>query len=164
MYRGFDLKLDNIKNDVYHSIGIGVKENGKKIIRQKLVDFLSPDGSLSGTEIMENWFPTVDADVFLSHSHKDEKLALTVAGLLKEKLNLNVFIDSIVWGYSERLLKNIDDKYCRNDGEKTYSYDKRNYTTSHVNLMLSNALNKMIDNCECIIFLNSPPLARAQCH
>ncbi len=37
-----------------------------------------------------------------------------------------------------------------------YDYDTRNKTTSHVNIMLATALNKMIGHCECVIFLNTP--------
>ena len=32
----------------------------------------------------------------------------------------------------------------------------RNYTTSHVHMMLSTALTEMIDKTECIIFFNTP--------
>ena len=38
----------------------------------------------------------------------------------------------------------------------SYSYEKRNYSTSHVHMMLSVALTKMIDNTECLFFLNTP--------
>lgn len=32
----------------------------------------------------------------------------------------------------------------------------RNYSTSHINLMLMNSLNIMIDKCEALFFLNTP--------
>jgi hypothetical protein len=44
----------------------------------------------------------------------------------------------------------------RNDGESTYNYKKRNYSTSHVHMMLSTALSMMIDKTECLFFLNTP--------
>ena len=37
----------------------------------------------------------------------------------------------------------------------SYDYDKRNYSSSHVHMMLSIALSRMIDNCETVFFLNS---------
>lgn len=42
------------------------------------------------------------------------------------------------------------------DTEDTYSYEKRNHTTSHVHIMLSSALTEMLDKCECAIFFNTP--------
>ena len=76
--------------------------------------------------------------------------------MLNEKFGLKVFIDSQVWGYIYDLQKEIDDEYCKNEGEKnSYSYNKRNVSTSHVHLMLSNALRKMIDSCDFFFFLDS---------
>lgn len=51
------------------------------------------------------WFPKINADIFLSHSHKDEKLIIAFAGWLKDTFNLDVFIDSCIWGYSNDLQK-----------------------------------------------------------
>ena len=59
-----------------------------------------------------NWFPQIKADIFISHSHKDEDLALALAGWLKVSFGLTAFIDSCVWGYANDLLKMIDYKYC----------------------------------------------------
>ena len=78
------------------------------------------------------------------------------AGWLWEKFRLRSFIDSGVWGYSDHLLKKIDDKYCQNEGGQTYSYEKRNYSTAHVHMMLNVALCRMIDKTECVFLLNTP--------
>ena len=43
--------------------------------------------------------------------------------------------------------------YCSNG--TSFDYDKRNYSTSHVHMMLSIALSRMIDKCESVFFLNS---------
>lgn len=37
-----------------------------------------------------------------------------------------------------------------------FDYDKRNYSTSHVHMMLSIALTSMIDACETVFLLNTP--------
>lgn len=59
-------------------------------------------------------------------------------------------------GVLRRIIKKIDNKYCYNLRTKTYDYNLRNYTTSHVHMMLSSALTEMIDKTECIIFFNTP--------
>lgn len=50
----------------------------------------------------------------------------------------------------------IDDEYCYQKETNTYNYQKRNYSTSHIHMMLSVALTQMIDNTECLFFLNTP--------
>ena len=42
------------------------------------------------------------------------------------------------------------------NGKATFDYQKRNRSTSHVHMMLSAALAKVMDRAECIIFLNTP--------
>ncbi len=162
MYKGFQLELieedfysDKVFNTFYE-IGktyTSVQENN---IKKTIDSYLFSNGTLNGSNMQENWFPQIKADIFISHSHKDEKLALALAGWLKETFGLTAFIDLCVWGYSNNLLKLIDDVYCRNINRNSYDYDKRNYSTSHVHMMLSVALTQMIDNTECLFFLNTP--------
>ena len=155
MYRAFSLKIAEHVFDEYLEYGKVVKIENNDAAKSGLDAFFDGDGSLFATKIMDNWFPKVKADVFLSHSHKDENLAIGLAGWLKDKFDISSFIDSCVWGYSDELLKKLDKRFClQNDGY--YSYSKRNITTSHVNMMLATSLTKMIDQCECIIFLNTP--------
>ena len=108
------------------------------------------------SKISAKWFPEVHADIFLSHSHQDERLVVQLAGWLKKQFGLTSFIDSTAWGYSETLLKMIDDQYCQDKESGIYSYQKRNRTTSHVYMMLTIALTKMLDSCECVFFINTP--------
>mgnify|MGYP006078010495 CR=1 FL=1 len=156
MYRGFNLKVTYSDNKELREIGSKINDEFQKEIKERLDGFVLNEGVLSATSIMENWFPQIKADLFLSHSHKDKNTALILSGLLYKKLNIKTFIDSTIWGYSNDLLNIINKKYCYNEERKTYSYEKSNNSSTHVNLMLSNALNRMIDNCECVFFLNTP--------
>ena len=103
-----------------------------------------------------NWFNIGNADICISHSHQDISKVKAFAGWLYDEFELKAFIDSCVWGYCDDLLKQIDDKHCKKNDGKTYDYDRRNYSTSHVHMMLSTALSEMIDNTECIMFYNTP--------
>lgn len=157
MYKGF--QLSRIKPmPQYESTGKHNYLNQKKIITNQLNQYLDYKEVLDGTLMQKDWFPSIHADIFLSHSHADEDLAIQLAGWLKEKLELEVFIDSCVWGYSGELLYTIDEQYCtyKRDGKKLYNYKKRNESTSHVHMMLATALAKMIDKTECLFFLNTP--------
>jgi len=155
MYRGFNI---NLGHDSAPDYQVGLKKNleQKEIINKQLSEFLSPDGVIDGGKLESTWFPQIKADIFISHSHIDEKLAMTLAGWLYMQFGLESFIDSTIWGYADSLLKKIDNEYCLNEGGTTYSYEKRNYSTSHVHMMLSAALAKMMDNTECLFFLNTP--------
>lgn len=157
MFSKFKLKgiqYSNFKD--YEDIGQKYYNQIKMDVQKSLKEFIGTDGVIDGTKLQQNWFPTQQKfSVFLSHSHSDEKLAISLAGFLKKELDLDTFIDSCIWGYSNDLLKEIDEKYCRHANGVSFDYDKRNYSTSHVHMMLSIALSKMIDNCEAIFFLNS---------
>lgn len=129
-----------------------IKEDKDKI-EEKIYSFKIMDKK-DGNKIQANWFPEIEADVFISHSHMDKELAKSLGGYINEKTKLKSFIDSEVWGYSNDLLKHIDNKYCIQD-ENLYSYESRNHSTSHVHMMLSVALMQMISKCRYFIFLDT---------
>lgn len=155
MYKGFNLKT----NKQFSEYGKYMEEyysNLKSDVENNLEKFVCKNGNLDGDKIINDWFPEVKTQVFISHSHSDEELAKNFSGWLKYNFNIDSFIDSCVWGYANDLLKQIDEKYSLFDGESAhYDYNKRNYSTSHVHMMLSTALMNMMDRCECIIFLNT---------
>ncbi|HEM7796288.1 toll/interleukin-1 receptor domain-containing protein [Acinetobacter baumannii] len=135
---------------------IELYKSNKKEVLDDLKNYLLNDGnSLDGDEIQKHLFPEENIDIFLSHSHGDEDKVIKLAILLERK-GLKVFVDSCVWGNAFDLLKVIDKKYCLNTDGSAYNYDKRNYSTSHVYMMLNTALHKMIDNCEVFLFLGTP--------
>ena len=150
------LKGNDIAYNFYHSKGKELFDKQKIIIKRKLEQYVIGDsGVIDGTKLQEDWFPLVNCDIFISHSHKDEDLAIALAGWLYETFGLESFIDSCIWGYADDLLEIIDDEHCRNS-MKSYSYKRRNFSTSHVHMMLNMALMQMIDKTECLFFLNTP--------
>lgn len=162
MYRKFQLReIDSnifaYNTKRYQEIGESILKEQAKEIKTKLQSIVVGDGHiLNGDEIQQNWFPKVECDVFISHSHKDTGLAVAIAGWLYKEFDLLAFVDSEIWGNSQDLLKEIDELFCRNDDGNTYDYLRRNQSTSHVYLMLNMALAQMIDNTECLFFLNTP--------
>lgn len=159
MYSKFNYK----PGDYFYSVIQDCEEEGEKLYKnykqkaeKSLNDFLLKNGKIDGTALQDYWFGNIEADVFLSHSHKDKDDVIAFAGWLKREFGLTSFIDSCVWGYCDDLLKKIDDQYCKIEGKSSYYYESRNCTTSHVHAMLSSALSQMIDKTECIIFFNTP--------
>lgn len=122
-------------------------------IKQKLID---------GTRLQEEWFPSEffdsQFDVFISHAHKDETKVKKLAGYLFEEYGLKSFIDSCYWSYANDLQLELDKWYSKNnrDGEsKLFDYNTSNFMAANVHIMLSMALMKMMDACECLIFVDT---------
>lgn len=157
MHAGFNLNIEDVDLSEHVKHGQEIHSENKNLVRSDLEKLADAKGVLEADKIIENWFPAVNAQIFLSHSHKDEELVIGLAGWLEKKFKLRSFIDSTVWGYADELLKEIDDRNCKNNDKKngTYNYALRNRSTSHVHMMLSTALMDMIDRCECIIFVNT---------
>lgn len=164
MYKGYNLKLE--KNEPQAFLNVtdrdleeyekemdGLKENLKNKLNKEIT--LSNDDNLDGSKIINDWFPNYKADIFISHSHNDIRTAKRLACWLKKEFGLTAFIDSTVWGNNNDLLRIIDNKYAKKPND-LYDYNIRNFTTSHVHMMLATALNDVIYSSECLIFLNTP--------
>lgn len=166
MYKGFNVKITREffedKYEKYHSIGKKVKLTNKITAHEILKKYIHDD-ILDGTEIEDEWFKKMNSDIFISYSHNDSDLVTAFAGWLKSEFNLNVFFDEIIWKEADDLLYEIDKKYCINEDKKTFSYEKRNLSTSHVHSMLTVSILKTIDLAESVMFINtkeSIPIAK----
>ncbi len=161
MYRGYNLRISKASFAKEHfaewaMVGAAFHAEHKQTVKKVLSQFVASDGKVDASKMQENWFPQIHADVFISHSHADQEIAIAFGGWLKSEFGIESFIDSCAWGYSDDLIRMIDDKFCFNEDKGTYSYDRRNRSTSHVYMMLSTALAMMIDRAECTFFLNTP--------
>ena len=68
-----------LENDVYQHIGR---------IKKKLEACINYDKHyIDGDRLEKGLFKEINADVFISHSHADEKLAIAISGWLKKKWN-----------------------------------------------------------------------------
>lgn len=150
----------NMINNCYEKI---IKNDKAKVDKQ-LEDFTEIDENgmeyINISEIKEIYFPILDNyDIFISHSHNDLDYAKQLAVLFYCNYKLKAFIDAPIWEYCDKLIRLIDNKYCvkefRNKKPDLYDYQKRNITTSHVHMILSNALMQMIDKCKYFFFINT---------
>ena len=166
MYRAFnvhitDQEIDTLlknSNQVYDDFLL-ISHSHKQYIQQSLDNFLLPNNSIDVQSLEQDWFPSVDAHVFISHSHKDIELVQKFEKWLYQQFGIKCFVDSKVWGYANDLLKKLDDKYSLLYSENninTYYYEKTIISSSHVHMMLATALLKMIDKINYIFFLNTP--------
>lgn len=157
MYKRYKLEtnidLETLVGE-YSSYGEEIMKSKKSNIKKSLEDYINQDGYIDMSSISDDWFPKINCDIFLSHSHKDADLVKGLVGFFHKLFGIEVFVDSYIWGYCNDLLRELDEKYCLKENS-FFDYDKRNYSTAHVHMMLSSSLNKMINKSECIIFLET---------
>ena len=164
MFSGYNLSLsDNFfkcKEDFSHYKNLGEEHLTNEVYRYKkeIANYINKD-EINGSRIQRDCFPEIEADIFISHSHNDVNLANALAGWIHETFGLKVFIDSNVWIDSNKLLDDLNTNYSDKreelDGSFVYDYKSCNDVSKHVNIMLSIALQKMIDKTECVILLNT---------
>ncbi len=84
MYKGFNLEIEFTQDeiDLFYQKGKDLYSASKTIVSENLKEMFLTNGNLDGTRMQENWFPQIESDIFISHSHSDEKTAITLAGFL----------------------------------------------------------------------------------
>lgn len=160
MFVGFNLNFNNLKiediDDKWFKEGRSYLKEQEIKINENLDMCINKDGTFTCESIQQGWFPKIDSHIFISHSHKDENLAIALAGCLYKTFGLKCFIDSALWGYSNKLLKLIDEKFSWLNKEKNlFDYNSRNLSTAHVHNILTLSLLQMIDKTECLFFINT---------
>ena len=170
MYRAFNLtdlanfeELERIDKNTaqadydYHKQQVTKKLSISRVLREAIIARRNGDQiKIDADQIQQNIFPNYNKyDVFISHSHQDLALVQKFAYYLRNTLGLKVFIDSEVWGYVDDLLMSVNNQYAK-IGEKLYDYKKCNLNASVIYLMLSNAIHDVINETECLFFINTP--------
>ena len=163
MFAGFN--LDNLDNkffgdkfEYYEKIGKQHLTSVEGDIYTTLSSYIK-SGTTDGTKLQNDWFPKINADIFISHSHKDEQLANALSGWLYSEFKLRCFVDSNMWRNMNTLLEDINDTFSNKrpdgNGGKIYDHKLCKIASTHVNMMLNIALQKMIDKTEVVILLNT---------
>lgn len=162
MYKGYHFSMANellshyfLRAEEYKRIGRTQKDAAQKVIQEKI---MSGRWVIDGSGTESEWFPQLTKHVFISHSHKDEDVALLIAGLLKERLGIDAFVDSAAWGCYRELAECLYAVAKRGYPRIALQHDAqlRMSATEHAHCMLSKSLIQMMDRCECLIFLDTP--------
>lgn len=159
--RGFNLKINlrsSLLNRDTYNHGKRLQEDFESELRNSIESFLDEDGIVDSTKVLEDWFPSVDADIFISHSHNDEQFALALAGYIKEKVGLSCFVDSTVWkscdSFMEMMIEDNSSIYSSLYGlETSEQMIKRLSPKVYMTLIL--ALQQMIYKTKTVIFVNT---------
>lgn len=165
MFAGFNLEINEQFFDSQQKSFQEYQEIGKAHLAsqgmevENALNAYIKNNIIDGSKIQEDWFPEVEADIFLSHSSKDTKLVNAIAGWINDTFGLKCFIDSNVWGYAgniaEMLNSNYSDKRSDGNGGYLYNHKKCLKVSEHVNTMLNIALQKMVDKSESVFLINT---------
>lgn len=152
MYSGFNLKINAERDcgpDSINFLDPGYIKTGETHlgdvsgkVNQELENMVLKGTDIpDGVAIQNDWFPEINADIFISHSHSDRDLANGIAGWINQKFGLRCFIDSNVWGHADKLLKTVNDehsdRHTGEHGENVYSYRLCNEAANHVLMTMS---------------------------
>ncbi len=139
----------------YLDLGINLEEENTPEIDDYTLDrYKRSDRYLDAGDIMDELFPGVDADIFLTHSHEDSYAVTAFAGYLC-KLGRKPFVDSFVWENIYELLRKVNDKYSRGRNGRM-NYEDVVEKAAQVYMILNSALIKMMDKTDDYILLESP--------
>ncbi|AFI03410.1 toll/interleukin-1 receptor domain-containing protein [Helicobacter cetorum] len=133
-----------------HSTSNQANEVARKIYELiKKAKHSNNDIALNHNEIKKAFFnpfmPQLkNAQVFLSHSHRDEKQVLKVKNYLESNTNCKVFVDSLFWDYKDEILNEIAE----------YDDDISEIEDAFT-LILRESLEIMIQKCPYFVFLQS---------
>lgn len=160
MYRGFVIDKDTIANlpraffnlqeSIYNSNTKDAIDDAKAAVKKEI---LGRNGVIDADKVMNACMPQEEEfDIFISHSHADVKFANKLADYIFKKFGLKCFIDSNCWLNSvEDLQRPFDKKY--KDPNSKLQYNDVLASTAHIHAMLSMSLLKMMNSCECCIFI-----------
>ena len=152
--------------DIYKNVigGSYFEEKGRELLFEckksieKSIDlfFDSATKTFDANSIENSWFPQIECNVFISHSHKDFDHILSFVGWLYECLGIKAFVDSAIWENVNVLAKKLEDKYFAEDVEclmEPREIIEKAYTNSRI--ILNSAIEKMIDSTECFLFIGT---------
>lgn len=161
MYKAIKLnnKLKNINFLIYEIVQKiyeseqgrtkAIKQSDKYHLISEFKSYLKNHSAIDGQLIESTWFPKIDADIFISHSHKDYQYARNISHFLHKEYNIKCFIDSDIWGFADDLIQILL------DNTKLVTEKTRSIYYSNVYLMLMNSLREMIDKTDLFLFLDS---------
>lgn len=158
MINGLKINLEENKSWIDKSSLLNTSTMEKKFrnLSESIVSETENTAVFDAMKLMKRHFnkDLNNFDVFISHSHQNMDEVLKLAKIIEDS-GKKVFIDSLYWDFADDLLRELDNKYCRNNNSDSFNYRKRNISTTLVHSILSNSLQMMIDQCDTFLFLNS---------
>lgn len=155
MYLGFEIEQFEFLNGyVGNRVDLYVDQAKGRVnkIAQYIIGTYDGRRLLDAEALSAGIFPEAQYDVFLSHSHADQRKAIDLAIALENR-GLKVFVDSTVWGYFGDLVSTISAAVRPSANETRDQLNQR--ISADVHMMLAGAIHRMISRAETFIFVRS---------
>lgn len=132
--------------------------------RQKMTSLITECAKKNGEvikiyehrDLLNNWFPESGCHIFISHSHADKNIAISLANQLYRNFGIKSFIDSEFWGFVDDAILEINKEHSKiTEGSDILEYSKSMKVASNFYLMLSNALTDGIYESDSFFFINT---------
>ncbi len=154
-------------NEVYEQVlsRADFYQEGKKLLdsyKEKINEslnnyYLKDNQFVDALDIERRWFPEIECDIFISHSHKDKEQLISFVGWLHYQFGIKAFIDDGIWDNVDDLAQNLATKVYQDRFEDTWidKDEANNYGMSNALLILNGAIENMIDSTECFLFIGT---------
>lgn len=153
----YDIEVDNThatKEELLYETGT-IEKKLKEIIKTQAIDGKEV-AIIDHKELLENWFPETGCHIFMSHSHKDEAIAINIANKLYRTYGIKTFIDSKFWGYVDKAISEINHLHSKCESDPKYlDYERSMRVASNFYIVLVNALTDGIFKSDSCWFLNT---------
>lgn len=153
----YDIEVDNTKSKkekLLYDTG-DIEGKLKEIIKTQAIDGKEV-AIIDHKELLDNWFPDTGCHIFMSHSHKDEDVAINIANALYTNYGIKTFIDSKFWGYVDKAISDINHLHSRCENDSKYlDYRRSMRVASNFYIVLVNALTDGIFNSDSCWFINT---------
>ena len=149
------MEVQLIKNEASKLPPIPKKD--KTLREQEINRLINSDSILDASTILNIVSPQGGFDVFISHYHENEEIALNVASILQSQ-GYKPFVDSQCWLHFDNIAGQLNDLHYHKDnkGNEVYNHDKTIMVQKHCDVLLLSALAKVISKCNYLIFINPP--------
>ena len=158
IYNFQDIYEQVIGKSLFYKEGIELLDSYKRKIKESLNNYyLKEDEYIDASSIEKRWFPEIECDVFISHSHKDKEQIVSFIGWLYKLFGIRAFIDDAIWDNVDELANRLSTKIYQDRLEDTFITEEQanSYGASNAFLILNSAIERMIDKAECFLFIGT---------
>ena len=157
IYNFADVCKEIISNQRYYEEGKKLLDSLKSEVTNSLFKAIDSTQSIIDAQDIENiWFPRIECNIFISHSHKDIESIISFVGWLYAKYGIVSFVDDGIWeNYNDlriklfnKIFQDFEDDLMTQDEIEKIAY-------SNSLLILNSAIEKMIDSTECFLFIGT---------
>lgn len=135
-----------------------IAKKDKRMRESDIKELINSGHDLDAKVILDIVSPTGDFDVFISHYHENEEIALKIAATLQAQ-GFKPFVDSQYWLHFDDVAKDLNELHLHKDkdnGSDVYDHSKTKMIQKHCDVLLLSALSQVMSKCKYLIFISPP--------